>query len=127
MRARALPSLAEAVVLETSDNGGGAARTASQPALNFNGFTVADVGVPVEVEGFGRGILRFVGLHVHEGSERLGVELDQPRGLNDGTIRGHRYARDDLLLFVHMQSLYLCAHPHQSRERERERERENDR
>lgn len=59
--------------------------------LDFNGFGLADIGTEVVVGGFGKGTLRFVGLHDNDGRERLGIELDQPVGKNDGTVRGYKY------------------------------------
>lgn len=43
------------------------------------------------VGGFGKGVLKFVGLHDADGRERLGIELEQPVGKNNGTVRKHTY------------------------------------
>ncbi|EGD73426.1 TK/RTKC protein kinase [Salpingoeca rosetta] len=54
--------------------------------------TEADVGKRVHVQGYTcNGVLRFVGPHHVTSAMRCGVELDEPLGKNDGSIRGHRY------------------------------------
>ena len=49
------------------------------------------VGDRVAVKGKGAGTVRFSGPHHVEGTPRLGVELDDPTGKNNGTVTGHRY------------------------------------
>ena len=49
------------------------------------------VGDRVAVKGKGAGTVRFAGPHHVEGTPRLGVELDDPTGKNNGTVTGHRY------------------------------------
>jgi hypothetical protein len=49
------------------------------------GFKEADVGERVVVKDFGPGVLRFYGMHAKDGKPRCGVELDEPKGLNNGT------------------------------------------
>eukprot|EP00401_Gymnodinium_catenatum_P073413 CAMPEP_0117617426 /NCGR_PEP_ID=MMETSP0784-20121206/85586_1 /TAXON_ID=39447 /ORGANISM="" /LENGTH=590 /DNA_ID=CAMNT_0005421267 /DNA_START=84 /DNA_END=1852 /DNA_ORIENTATION=- len=49
------------------------------------------VGEHVQVEGFGPGVVRFVGVHHIVGDARLGIELDGPAGKHDGEVQGHRY------------------------------------
>jgi hypothetical protein len=61
------------------------------PAPNYTrrrvSFAVAsaDVGQRVVVKDFGPGVLRFYGMHAKDGKPRCGVELDEPKGLNNGT------------------------------------------
>ena len=49
------------------------------------------VGDRVAINGKGAGTVRFAGPHHVEGTPRLGVELDDPTGKNNGTVTGHRY------------------------------------
>jgi hypothetical protein len=49
------------------------------------------VGDRVSVEGKGAGIVRFVGPHAENGKPRVGVELDDAIGKNNGTVKGHKY------------------------------------
>ena len=35
--------------------------------------------------------MRFVGPHHTTGKQRIGIELDEDVGLNDGTVQGHQY------------------------------------
>jgi hypothetical protein len=49
------------------------------------------VGDRVAVGGKGNGIVRFVGSHAENGNPRIGVELDDPVGKNNGTVKGHTY------------------------------------
>eukprot|EP00050_Salpingoeca_kvevrii_P007735 m.298238 g.298238 ORF g.298238 m.298238 type:complete len:1104 (-) comp13814_c0_seq1:278-3589(-) len=57
------------------------------PPLN-----AGSVGKRVSVVGYdGFGILRFLGKHHQQGSDRAGVELDRPMGRNNGTVGGHEY------------------------------------
>jgi len=53
--------------------------------------TIFAVGDRVDVKGKGAGTVRFAGPHHVEGTPRLGVELDDPTGKNNGTVTGHRY------------------------------------
>lgn len=46
----------------------------------------AQVGQRVRVNGFCEGVLRFYGSHHRDGKPRCGVSLDQPIGLNNGTV-----------------------------------------
>lgn len=53
------------------------------------GITEVDVGCRVTVAEYDcEGTLRFVGCHAESGKPRCGVELDDPVGKNDGTIKG---------------------------------------
>ena len=53
------------------------------------GITEADVGCRVTVAEYDcEGTLKFVGHHAESGKPRCGVELDEPVGKNDGTIKG---------------------------------------
>ena len=47
----------------------------------------ADVGRRATVGGYGKGTVRFVGTHVESGSPKVGVELDNPDGKNNGKIK----------------------------------------
>ena len=81
----------------TTSNGGHAETqfTAEQPS---NGDSRAwAIGDQVLVVGKGAGIIAFVGEHHVTGEYRIGVELDEPRGKNDGTVSGHRYFQCKLL------------------------------
>jgi hypothetical protein len=50
-------------------------------------LTAADVGCRVQVQGYScLGTLRFVGQHKTKNGLRLGVALDEPQGLNNGTV-----------------------------------------
>ena len=59
--------------------------------LDFNGFSESDLNSTVEIDGYGEGIIRFIGLHMVEQTERIGIELDTPTGKNNGTVRGQLY------------------------------------
>ena len=80
-----------------TDDAPGAKRPAGNPRAAENplyGHTTEStfaVGDRVDVDGKGAGIVRFVGPHHLEGTQRLGVELDGPDCKNDGTVKGHRY------------------------------------
>ena len=50
-----------------------------------------EVGDRVSVIGRGCGVVRFVGQHHVDGTPRVGVELDEATGLNDGTVNGDQY------------------------------------
>ena len=55
-------------------------------------FEESDVGSRCMVEGYDSiGTIRFVGEHVHMGGFRVGVELDDAIGRNNGTVRDHKY------------------------------------
>ena len=45
------------------------------------------VGSRVAVKGKGTGVVRFVGRHAENGQPRIGVELDDPVGKNNGTVK----------------------------------------
>ena len=45
------------------------------------------VGDRVSVEGKGAGVVRFVGPHAENGKPRVGVELDDAVGKNNGTVK----------------------------------------
>eukprot|EP00047_Mylnosiga_fluctuans_P022111 m.113765 g.113765 ORF g.113765 m.113765 type:complete len:376 (+) comp9141_c2_seq4:79-1206(+) len=70
----------------------GAANKPAEPtAMGAPTFQPSDVGKRVTVQGYGMGTLRFVGPHAKDGKPRCGVELDEPKGLNNGTAGGHTY------------------------------------
>ena len=55
-------------------------------------FEASDVDTRCMVEGYNSiGTIRFVGEHIHVGGFRIGVELDDAIGRNNGTVRGHKY------------------------------------
>lgn len=55
-------------------------------------MALVKVGDRVKVQGYPTtGTVRFVGDHKQKGGMRYGVELDEPLGLNDGTIGGDKY------------------------------------
>ena len=49
------------------------------------------VGDKVDVLNKGTGTVRFVGAHHVSGEPRIGVELDNPTGKTNGTVKGHVY------------------------------------
>ena len=63
---------------------GGAGASASNPRE-------LAIGDRVTTRTRGAGTVRFVGAHRSEGTPRVGVELDGPTGLNNGTVRDHVY------------------------------------
>ncbi len=55
-------------------------------------ITSVDVGRRVAVEGYDvLGTLRWSGQHPKSGSQRYGIEFDQPVGKNNGTLQGRVY------------------------------------
>ena len=54
-------------------------------------FSPSMIGQRVVVKGFGPGILRFYGPHAYKPGYRCGVQLDEPKGLNNGTVQGYVY------------------------------------
>ncbi|EGD76633.1 hypothetical protein PTSG_07746 [Salpingoeca rosetta] len=71
-------------------------------------LTKADVGKRVNVDGFGHGVLQYVGTTEFERQAGvwLGVELDDANGRHNGTVDGVRYfdAKPNHGLFVSMRS-----------------------
>lgn len=61
------------------------------PISNVKGFAVSDVGKACIITGVGSGIIRFVGLHAEKQEPRVGVEMNKPKGKNNGTVNGHKY------------------------------------
>lgn len=54
-------------------------------------ITEADLGVQCTVRGYDtKGVIRYVGSD-QNGRTRVGVELDDPLGKNDGEVKGYRY------------------------------------
>ena len=51
----------------------------------------ADIFSAVFENGKGPGTVRFFGEHHVEGTPRYGIQLDQPNGKHNGTVKGHRY------------------------------------
>ena len=57
---------------------------------DINGFAANDVSKPCSVAGFGPGVIRFVGFHVDSKEPRIGVEMKEQQGTNNGTVKGVR-------------------------------------
>lgn len=53
----------------------------------------ADIGVGayVEVASAGRGYVRFAGTTSFATGKWIGIELDEPRGKNDGSVKDERF------------------------------------
>jgi len=67
-----------------------ATTTPSDDELNF------DIGSTVRVDGYNTtGVVRFIGAHHTKGYVRVGVELEQPVGLNNGTVDDYAYFECD--------------------------------
>ena len=49
------------------------------------------VGKPCIITGVGSGVIRFVGLHAEKKEPRIGVEMNKPKGKNNGTVNGYKY------------------------------------
>jgi hypothetical protein len=60
------------------------------PPSDIPPFTIADIGKRCKA-GSNQGVIRFVGIHAVHGLPRVGVELDAPRGKNNGTVKGDKY------------------------------------
>ena len=60
-------------------------------SIKANKFVSEHIGRRVEIDGYGEGVITFVGLHVVNCLPRIGVDLDLPVGINDGTVGGHVY------------------------------------
>ena len=51
-------------------------------------FSSSDVGKRVLVQGYdGKGTIRFVGEHAEDGTARVGVEMDDSVGKNNGKVK----------------------------------------
>ncbi len=61
-----------------------AAKRRESVGLSLVQINVTCLGKPVEVEGLGTGILKFVGPHHVSGEIYCGVALDKPAGTSDG-------------------------------------------
>ena len=63
--------------------------SASEPGGTGHSDTAGDVSVGdrVSVDGKGHGVVRFVGPHAKSGKPRIGVELDEALGKNNGTVK----------------------------------------
>jgi hypothetical protein len=72
-------------------------KSKTSPSMSTTGadsvFKKIDVGKRVTVEGYNgfKGTIRFVGKHAIEKTPRVGVELDEPIGKSNGTVKGHTY------------------------------------
>lgn len=49
------------------------------------------VGKPCIITGVGSGVIRFVGLHAEKKESTIGVEMNKPKGKNNGTVNGYKY------------------------------------
>merc|ERR1711935_59618 len=75
-----------------SDKSGRAAKGSGVKKAKAGRVKTAKVGDTVSVEGYDcHGTVRFVGKHTESGKPRYGVELDEPVGKNNGTVKGHFY------------------------------------
>ena len=71
--------------------GGTQAAKGGKGTADANKFGAEHIGRRVKVDGYeGDGTLRFVGAHHVSNLPRCGVELDQPGGKNNGTVKGCR-------------------------------------
>lgn len=70
---------------------------------------LTSVGKPCIVAGVGSGIIRFVGLHAENTKPRIGVEMNKPKGKNNGTVNGHKYfkCKDGHGLLTHPQKVTI--------------------
>ena len=76
-------------VKATSSSGEVFAAVQSQsPAKACGNITV---GMRCNTVKYGTGAVRFIGPIAKDGPTRIGIELDQPVGLNDGSARGTQY------------------------------------
>lgn len=53
-------------------------------------ITAAHVGHKCAVEGYGSGVIRFVGKHHETDKKRVGVELAESVGKHNGTVKGEK-------------------------------------
>jgi len=79
--------------LQTSDSLLAKLKRVKLPALSTDHvFSPSDdMGSRVVVNGFGQGVVRFVGIHAGNSRPYIGVELDEPNGKHDGTSKGRSY------------------------------------
>ena len=73
----------------------GAFHEGDRVACRRGGLACDDGSAPAELLSL-FGTVRYVGYHHEQGTPRIGVELDEPDGKNDGTVRGHRYFACDV-------------------------------
>ena len=78
--------------------------TRGVPMSNVTGFKVSDIGKACVVTGVGSGTVRFVGFHAEKDEPRIGVEMNEQSGNNDGTVNGNTY-------FTCKRGFGLLAHP----------------
>jgi len=83
-------AMAKKAATAAAAGGGGDAK---QSGANGYIFTKNDIGKRVEVLGFEGtgGSIRFVGVHHETYKPRIGVEMDDPVGKHNGTMKGHKY------------------------------------
>jgi len=72
-------------------NNGGDTRGLMVKTLSGSAIAHFEVGYRVTVRRKGSGTVRYVGPHHEDGTDRIGVELDEPRGPHNGTLKGHQY------------------------------------
>jgi hypothetical protein len=65
-------------------------RAGMVPTEAIAGWPLSCIGIRVAVTECGNGTLRFIGENAN-GKARLGVELDEANGKNDGTVKGLEY------------------------------------
>lgn len=63
---------------------------ASTPNASLDSTFLPQVGAVVELNG-GRGIVRYAGTTSFAPGLWVGVELEEPKGKNDGSVQGKRY------------------------------------
>ena len=65
-------------------------------------FLATDVRKRVVIQGYDgiKGTIRFIGVHAEDGTDRIGVELDNPVGKNNGTVKVSRSTITDAHMLV---------------------------
>lgn len=60
--------------------------------IDAHTFTKNDIGKRARVDGYNSdGTIVFVGLHIANNTERIGIVFDEPIGRTNGTLQGHTY------------------------------------
>lgn len=79
--------------------------------VTIAGFRTSDVGKACSIIGVGSGIIRFVGLHAEDQTPRVGVEMNKPKGINDGTVKGNKYfeCKDGFGVLTHPSKVTIKA------------------
>lgn len=82
---------APTLIASNAEGGFGFDGAATVQMVDLEKVKIEDCGRPCVVNGAGSGIVRFVGIHAVKDVPRVGVELDEPNGKNNGTVGGHKY------------------------------------